>query len=158
LSIHSAEVAFIDLADAPVLSEPLRHEYDPSGQEVWRFRVVENAVLCRTGGDGLFPFEVRGDAAGCTEIEVLCDDPGVVPDVWEPAATIHVRSGVLLVADPYWLREYTVEDYDGPVFLGGLWIEMQLPGVGDVAVDLGIGESATPWDSPLVVRARWLGA
>jgi len=157
LSIHSAEVAFIDLGEAPVLAEPLRRELDPSTMSEGRFRVVENAVLCSTGGDGAFPFEIRGDAAGCTEIQVLCDDPGIVPDVWRPAGIVHARSGVLLVADPYLVREHTVEDYDGPVFLGGLWIEMHLPGAGDVAIDLGVREGASIWESPLVVRARWLG-
>lgn len=156
LSVDSAEIAFIDHAEMPIPA-------DQFGDEHWkkrlsRFWTLENAVMCRTGGDGLFTFEIRGDAAGCTQIEVWCDDPSVVPDVWEPAATIHAASGVLLVVDPSLLREYTVEDYDGPVFLGGLWIEMHLPGAGDVAVDLGLDERATRWDPPLVVRARWLGA
>src|SRR3954447_25933714 len=156
LDVESGEVAFVDLANAVNLLDKWRDNppwpYDPAVKSL----IVGDGVTCRTGGDGLFTFTVRGRADACTELQVWCDESEELPDFWMRPTTIDVASGVLLVADPFLIDQYTVEAFDGPVFMSGLWIELRLPAPGHVVVDLGIREDAGQWDAPSVLRARWL--
>lgn len=157
LSVDSGEVAFVDRFDATNLAAERRRHPPSPYNPVLRAYVVANGVVCDAGGDGPFAFTARGSDEACTEIDVWCDAREDLACIWEPAATIRAASGVLLVADPYLLEQYTVEKHDGPVFMGGLWIELRLPAPGEVVVDLGIREGVAGWDAPSVLRAGWLG-
>jgi hypothetical protein len=158
LSVDSGEIAIVNLAHAAALAHEVASHAPSPYEPIQLIRVVADGVVCQVGGDGQFAFQIHGSGAACTGIDIWLDDTEGLPQLWEPAAIITVDSGTLLVADPHLINEYTVEEFEGPVFLGGLWMELRLPAAGDLALEIGIRENIDADAPPAALRARWLGA
>ena len=156
LSTDSGEIAFVDLAEAAGLLHDLTRHLEAPQQIVPRVAVIGTGISCSVGGDGAFFFQVRGAQDACHSVDIWCDEPADYELTWQQAGTVAVASGVLLVADPYLLHQYTVETFAGPLFMGGLWIEMRLPGRGHVVIERAMHPGSAPYDTPAIVRARWI--